>query len=66
MDQPKPDPAATPETVPRGTTPTWEIEMLLSGAVVFALLQIPSQLDPLFDSAMTKVGPGWGRVVFLL
>jgi hypothetical protein len=38
--------------LPRRTTPTWEIEMLLSGATVFALIQLAGAL------------PGWG--VYLL
>lgn len=52
------DPARAPEhpvTVPRGTTPTWEIEMLLSGAVVFALMQVPGVLDASFDRVFLKL-----------
>src|SRR5687768_6527251 len=66
---PAADPANTshiPEPIPRGTTPTWEIEMLLSGAVVFALLQLPEALDRSFDGAMTRLGSGWGAVAFLV
>lgn len=33
--------------LPRQTTPTWEIELLVSGATVFGLMQLP----PLIDSA---------------
>ena len=42
-----PDPqqgAATPDALPARTTPTWEMEMLLSGATVFGLLQLPDVL----------------------
>lgn len=31
--------------LPRDTTPTWEIELLISGATVFGLLQLPAALD---------------------
>lgn len=31
--------------VPRDTTPTWEVELLLSGALVFSMLQLPGLLD---------------------
>lgn len=55
-----------PELVPRGTTPTWEIEMLLSGAVVFALLQVPAALDRSFDAASVRVGGAWGVASFLV
>jgi hypothetical protein len=47
---------------PRGTTPTWEIEMLLSGAVIFALMQAPDLLDAAFDSFSLKLG---GTVAFV-
>ena len=31
--------------VPKDTTPTWEVELLLSGALVFSMLQAPGLLD---------------------
>lgn len=34
-----------PNRLPRHTTPTWEIELLSSGALVYALLQMPGLLD---------------------
>ncbi|HWS27110.1 MAG TPA: hypothetical protein VN259_11140 [Xanthomonadales bacterium] len=41
---------AAPQTeeifqVPKDTTPTWEVELLLSGALVFSMLQVPGLLD---------------------
>jgi hypothetical protein len=36
------------DALPRHTTPTWEMELLISGATVFALLQLPGVLDELF------------------
>jgi hypothetical protein len=39
-------PAAS--ALPARTTPTWEMELLLSGATVFGLLQVPDQLDRFF------------------
>jgi hypothetical protein len=41
-------PEAPQDHVPRGTTPTWEMELLLSGATVFGLLQLPGWMDPSF------------------
>jgi hypothetical protein len=53
------DPAALPASdeqalpqagifeLPRDTTPTWEVELLLSGALVFSMLQVPGLLDDL-------------------
>ena len=34
-----------PNALSRRTTPTWEMELLLSGALVFSLLKLPSVLD---------------------
>jgi hypothetical protein len=31
--------------LPRHTTPTWEVELLISGVAVFAMLQLPGWLD---------------------
>ena len=46
MDQP--ETAAEPRSqVPKRTTPTWEMELLISGATVFGLLQLPPQADRL-------------------
>jgi len=44
--------------LPRRTTPTWEVELLISGVAVFAMLQLPGMFDdalfalrPRFDAA---------------
>lgn len=42
-----------PPQVPRDTSPTWELELLISGAVIFALLQLP----PLVDAARDWLSP---------
>jgi hypothetical protein len=43
-------PSTTPETpaVPRDSSPTWELEMLVSGAVLFSLFQRPPLLHGLY------------------
>ena len=61
--------AETPEPggrggVPHGTTPTWEMELLLSGATVFGLVALPAQLDRLFFPLMN--GTGSDTIVRLL
>lgn len=40
-------PTATrdPDQLPKHTTPTWEVELLISGVAVFAMLQLPGWLD---------------------
>jgi hypothetical protein len=49
---PQPAPPPTDDTtrsgLPSRTTPTWEMELLLSGATVFGLLQLPDKLDRWF------------------
>lgn len=44
-----PSAAAPPDhdaqQLPKRTTPTWEMELLISGALVFSLLQLPALLD---------------------
>lgn len=37
-----------PHRVPGRTTPTWEMELLISGATIIGLLQLPSLLDGAF------------------
>ncbi|MCX7563046.1 hypothetical protein OS176_05720 [Xanthomonadaceae bacterium XH05] len=36
------------DPLPRRTTPTWEMELLISGATVFSLMQAPDLLDRLY------------------
>ena len=38
-------PAHDPDKLPKHTTPTWEVELLISGVAVFAMLQLPGWLD---------------------
>lgn len=55
----EPEPAAhARESLPRHTTPTWEMELLISGATVFALLQLPGALD----SMLMALAPRFERV----
>jgi hypothetical protein len=51
---PESDPAR--DRIPRGTTPTWEMELLLSGATVFGLLPLPAQADRLFYLLFDRTG----------
>ena len=38
-------PADDPQQLPKRTTPTWDMELLISGATVFGLLQLPALID---------------------
>lgn len=43
--KPAPDASESVYALPKNTTPTWEVELLLSGALVFSMLQVPGLLD---------------------
>lgn len=49
---PEDAPAADRSAVPRDSSPTWELELLISGAVLFGLFQLPPALNGLFDRVM--------------
>ena len=40
--------------LPRHTTPTWEVELLISGVAVFAMLQLPGWLDERFFALIPR------------
>jgi hypothetical protein len=42
------DESTAPMAMPRDSSPTWELEMLISGAVTFSLFQLPPKLDHLY------------------
>jgi hypothetical protein len=48
-------PPADANQLPRRTTPTWEVELLISGAAVFAMLQLPGWLDDHFFALMPRL-----------
>lgn len=62
------------DAVPKGTTPTWEMELLLSGGTVFGLMQLSGLADstfyPLFNRADVAMGqsilPLWIYAKFML
>lgn len=43
-------------SLPKRTTPTWEVELLISGASVFALMQFPGWLNSHFHSIHIAIG----------
>jgi hypothetical protein len=46
------------------TTPTWEIELLISGATVFALMQLPALLDRGYAQLLSQTGNGMEQLFF--
>ena len=55
---PVPQPA---DQLPRHTTPTWEVELLISGVAVFAMLQLPGWLDDRWFALAQRLDPTWTR-----
>lgn len=51
--------------LPARTTPTWEVELLISGVAVFAMLQLPGWLDDRMFALEPRVGDGWRTVLVL-
>ena len=51
--------------LPRHTTPTWEMELLISGATVFALMQLPGLIDGAVDALMPRFERDAGVLVLL-
>lgn len=47
------------DPLPGRTTPTWEMELLISGATVFSLLQMPSLLDRLYYTYAPRLEAGY-------
>jgi hypothetical protein len=63
---PREDAAAAADAIPARTTPTWEMEMLLSGATVFGLLQLPEALNAAVEPVLARLGGGVGLVASIL
>lgn len=55
-----------PSALPRDTTPTWEVELLISGVAVFAMLQLPGLLDDLVFAWRPRFDATAGELVWLL
>lgn len=52
--------------LPRHTTPTWEVELLISGVAVFAMLQLPGWLDNQMFALMPRFNELWGDPLVVL
>ena len=53
-------------SVPRNTTPTWEVELLISGVAVFAMLQLPGLLDDAIFALRPRFGADWAQPLGML
>jgi hypothetical protein len=52
---------ASPNELSSRTTPTWEVELLISGVAVFAMLQLPGRLDDTLFRLLPRLGADWAE-----
>ena len=52
--------------LPRETTPTWEVELLISGVAVFAMLQLPELLDRVVLDWQPRFIDRWAKLLWLV
>jgi hypothetical protein len=52
--------------LPEHTTPTWEVELLISGVAVFAMLQLPGWLDDNVFALSPRLDAAWGELLKVL
>ena len=71
MDNTESDPKYEPvdamvaQGLPKHTTPTWEVELLISGIAVFAMLQLPGWLDDRYFDLFPRVDLNWRTILSL-
>lgn len=61
-----PTPEAGAHALPRQTTPTWEVELLISGVAVFAMLQLPGLLDDAIFAWRPRFGADWAMPLIIV
>src|SRR5690242_2190374 len=52
--------------LPKHTTPTWEVELLISGVAVFAMLQLPELLDRAILEWQPRLVDRWGKLLWIV
>lgn len=55
--------ARTVQGLPPHTTPTWEVELLISGIAVFAMLQLPGWLDDRYFDMLPRFDAIWQQAL---
>jgi hypothetical protein len=54
------------DALPPHTTPTWEVELLISGVAVFAMLQLPGWLDDKVMALLPRLDTTWSKFLPVL
>jgi hypothetical protein len=66
MDQPRRVADDSADKLPKHTTPTWEVELLISGVAVFAMMQLPGWLTGLELYLRPRFDEGWRGALSIL
>jgi len=66
MTAPDEQDKAAPLGLPRDTTPTWEVELLISGVAVFAMLQLPELLDRVVLDWSPRFIDRWAKLLWVV
>ena len=66
LQAPAPPPVDGADALPRHTTPTWEMELLVSGATTVGLLQLPALLDRTLFRLMNSAAPDYAELLKIL
>ena len=62
----RPTVEAADDPLPRHTTPTWEVELLISGVAVFAMLQLPGWLNDRLLFLLPRFDESWRASLVLV
>lgn len=65
-DRPAHAEVAQTHAIPRRTTPTWDMELLISGASVFALFQLSGEIDQLVAWFEPRLGVEWAAFLGMM
>lgn len=65
-DVPAPSAASATDALPPHTTPTWEVELLISGVAAFAMVQLPGWLDDAVFALRPRFDATWSGTLMLL
>jgi hypothetical protein len=67
MNEPAQGPGleAGPAGLPKQTTPTWEVELLISGVAVFAMVQLPGLLDDAIFHLRPRFSENWAAPLWM-
>jgi hypothetical protein len=66
MTEPDTTTSSEHDRLPKHTTPTWEVELLISGVAVFAMLQLPGWLDDRMLMLRPRFDADWSELLLLM